>query len=198
MIRKAWYAVCQGDSVREQPIKVTVHGQDFVIFRDSQGTLHAFHAYCPHRGCDLSLGTWDHEELQCPFHGWRFNTKGACVHIPANLRGSRAPARSALPSYPVAEHAALVWIYTLPHVEDTQSMPEFVTFPELNQPEWAVSFFDVTWQAHFTRVVESVLDVSHLPFVHPDTTGDVVPVVDGPECSVRDRGIKIHPSPFAP
>nr|WP_281178204.1 hypothetical protein [Alicyclobacillus shizuokensis] len=59
--------------------------------------------------------------------------------------------------------------------------------------------FRCTWRAHFSRVVESVLDVSHLPFVHPETTGrNVPPVVEGPSFGVENGDIWIHPTPFAP
>ncbi len=52
MIRKAWYAVLPSLELSCEPIRLTVHGIDFVLYRDDHGNPHVFNAYCPHRECD--------------------------------------------------------------------------------------------------------------------------------------------------
>lgn len=201
MIRKAWYAVCASEEVTQSPRKVRIHGTEYVVYRGTPGEVYAFDAFCPHRGCDLSLATVQTDEIVCAFHGWRFNRDGQCTHIPANPVGVNSPSRATLPAYFTCEKAGLVWIYTYPKalLETEQNAPKLVLFPELEAVDWTYVSFESTWKAHFTRVIESVLDVSHLPFVHPETTGqDISPVVDGPEYAVTDSGIRIHPTPFAP
>ncbi|MCF8567450.1 Rieske 2Fe-2S domain-containing protein [Alicyclobacillus tolerans] len=198
MIKKAWYAVGPSDFIVQEPRKVTVHGMDYVMYRDESGEVHAFDAYCPHRGCDLALGTVENEEMICPFHGWRFNAEGNCTRVPANRDGSKPPGGSDLIAYYTLEKAGLIWVYTYPqkHLNDK---PELSIFPEIESEGWIFAPLQATWNAHFTRTVESVLDISHLPFVHPDTSGtDIIPVVEGPEFSVSDNHIRIHPTPFAP
>jgi glycine/D-amino acid oxidase-like deaminating enzyme/nitrite reductase/ring-hydroxylating ferredoxin subunit len=52
------------------------------VYRDENGTLHAFSAVCPHLGCvvrwDGCEKTWD-----CPCHGSRFDALGRMVNGPA-------------------------------------------------------------------------------------------------------------------
>ena len=59
--------------------------------------------------------------------------------------------------------------------------------------------FMMEWEAHLTRVVESVLDVSHLSFVQPESTGEAVnPQVEGPEFAASEREIVIRAKPYHP
>ncbi|WEH09151.1 aromatic ring-hydroxylating oxygenase subunit alpha [Alicyclobacillus fastidiosus] len=198
MLRKAWYAVCPSSEVAADPKKVTVNGRDYVLYRDKTGRIVACNGYCPHRGCDLSMGSIHEGELVCPFHGWHFEGTGSCTHIPANKLGTPIPPSYRLNTYPVTELAELVWLYTHPNL-DAPAPTSFATFADLLHDDWQYVSFEQTWQAHFTRAVESVLDVSHLPFVHPETTGtDVDPTVIGPEYTVKGKRIVIYPTPFAP
>ncbi len=198
MVRGAWYAVLQSDELRDAPAKVTVHGEDIVLLRCADKIPHAFSANCPHRGCDLSRGTVKNNELICPFHGWHFNAAGSCTHIPAN-RSEKPISRSArLSVYPACERSGLVWVFTRPEAANPIA-PELELFPELQLSGWRRVLFQARWEADFCRVAESVLDVSHLPFVHPDTTGqNIDPVVENLEYSVHPDSIVIHPTPFVP
>ncbi|OFW82242.1 MAG: hypothetical protein A2201_05420, partial [Alicyclobacillus sp. RIFOXYA1_FULL_53_8] len=84
-------------------------------------------------------------------------------------------------------------------LEPNVEAPPLPMFPELRDSSYVRIPFQTTWRAHLTRVVESVLDISHLPFVHPETTGqDVNPVVEGIDYEVTDEGMTIYPAPFAP
>lgn len=172
---------------------------NYIVYRDETGAVHAFGAYCPHRGCDLSLGAIENRQLVCAFHGWRFDEDGRCTLIPAQpVRSTTISAQNRLASYHACERAGFVWIYTFPRAS-SESMPELPLFPELSADGWVHIPFHTTWKAHFTRVVESVLDVSHLPFVHPETAGrNISPLVEGPEYSVATGRLRIHPTPFAP
>ena len=199
VIRGAWYAVTQRDNLTTKPMKVTIHGQDYVLYRDEKGMVCAGDAYCPHRGCDLSLGTVEGAELICPFHGWRFDRDGRCTRVPANRGVWDVPKNAARATYEACEKAEWVWLYTAPKRVDMDASTEPDLFPELCSDNWTRTPFRATWHAHFVRVVESVLDVSHLPFVHPQTTGaGVNPEVDGPEYALTSNRILIHPKPFAP
>jgi len=199
MIRTAWYAVCWSHEVSTSPAKFTIHSEDFIAVRDSFGIVHAFQAHCPHRGCDLSKASFNNDEIVCPFHGWRFDITGTCTHIPANQNAARIPSKARLSSYPSCEKSGLVWVYTVCTGSIAiEEHPALALFDELDT-DWRIVPFCSTWNAHFTRVVESVLDVSHLPFVHPETSGqDISPIVEGLKYCVSKTGILIYPNQFGP
>ncbi|QSO54867.1 aromatic ring-hydroxylating dioxygenase subunit alpha [Alicyclobacillus curvatus] len=198
MLRHAWYAVIPSSDLGSTPVEAIVCATPLVLFRDSFGVPHAFLSQCPHRGCDLSIGTVVGNHLVCPYHGWRFDERGRCVHVPANRSGMKIPDAARLQVYPVCDRVGLTWVYASP-IGNNDTLPDLSLFPELGQRDWQYVPFQTSWNANICRVVESVLDVSHLPFVHPETTGeDVCPVVHGPDYFFSTRGIIIHPTPFAP
>ena len=195
MLQNTWYAVGWSRDIDTQPKKLKLNNLDVLLVRNELKQVQAFHAYCPHRGCDLSLGHFDGQLLTCPFHGWQFQQDGQCVNIPANRTQQFFPSASLLRTYTVIEKYGLVWVNLNQNAQIENE--SFNSFAELDVPEWVRVPFRKTWQAHFTRVVESVLDVSHLPFVHPETTGqDANPVVNPLEVTYSKDGICIYPTPY--
>jgi glycine/D-amino acid oxidase-like deaminating enzyme/nitrite reductase/ring-hydroxylating ferredoxin subunit len=61
---------------------VAIDGRKYAVYRDEQGTAHAFSPVCPHMGCDVAWNpaerTWD-----CPCHGSRFEATGDVINGPA-------------------------------------------------------------------------------------------------------------------
>jgi len=102
--------VARGDEVRPGPVAVRVRDTALVVFRDRQGQVGALVDRCPHRDVPLSKGSvgW-FGELLCDYHGWGFDTGGACVQMPmahATMPRSRACVRS----FPVREVDGFVWV----------------------------------------------------------------------------------------
>jgi glycine/D-amino acid oxidase-like deaminating enzyme/nitrite reductase/ring-hydroxylating ferredoxin subunit len=56
--------------------------EDVAVWKEKDGTLHAFSAACTHKGCTLTWNnadrTWD-----CPCHGSIFSADGSIIHGPA-------------------------------------------------------------------------------------------------------------------
>src|SRR5438105_5932851 len=76
-----------------------------VVYRTSDGIAHVHSAFCRHLGADLSLGRMVDDQLQCPFHFWRYDSGGACAHIPA---GDAPPKQAKLFDYPTAESLGII------------------------------------------------------------------------------------------
>lgn len=167
----AWYAVGWSKDLKKKPLKRRVLGKDIVLYRDHAGNARAMHAYCPHRGADLSLGTCRDGHLVCPYHAWKFDTDGTCIEIPAHPNRA-IPAFAHTFAYPVSERAGLLWVYPqASHAGSDATIPELELFPELEDPAYTAAPFESIWNAHLTRVIESVIDVAHVPIVHRATIG---------------------------
>ena len=78
-----WYAAEQSENVTDKPVGVRMLGQDFVLFRDSEGKIHCLSNVCAHRGAALADGELKGDCVQCPYHGWQFNGEGRCTRIPS-------------------------------------------------------------------------------------------------------------------
>ena len=70
-----------------------------VAFRDEQANIAVLEARCCHMGTDLGDGQVIDGTIECPFHNWRFDATGACVHIPCT---ASIPAFARQAAYPVA------------------------------------------------------------------------------------------------
>jgi len=185
-----WTPVALSREVGRQPYGLTVAGERIVLFRDARGTLAALRDQCPHRGVKLSLGKVKEDGcLECPFHGWRFAADGACTHIPLNPMPEEKRQRFAATAFPVRERGGLVWLYTRPGAE----APDEPYVPEtLEQKGVHVWLYVETWNAHWTRAMENMLDSPHLPFVHRRTIGGALRRRMKPDSRME---IELEPTP---
>ena len=74
----AWFIACEARALRDKPISFTLQGTPLVLFRGAEGKPAALLDRCPHRNAPLSLGKVVNGELQCGYHGWRFDGAGFC------------------------------------------------------------------------------------------------------------------------
>jgi phenylpropionate dioxygenase-like ring-hydroxylating dioxygenase large terminal subunit len=160
-----WTAVgLSGDLGTEKPLGLTVAGERVVLFRDAAGAARALIDRCPHRGVALSLGKLRGGDIECPFHGWRFDGEGRNCGAPWNP-DARLENLGAV-ALPLREQAGLLWLYTGFAPTDDPNVS-----PSLSAPNIALCAQSVVWDAHWTRVMENMLDMPHLPFVHRRTIG---------------------------
>lgn len=162
-----WTPVCLAAELRrEQPLAIKVAGTPVVLFRGEGGAPVALIDRCPHRGVALSLGAVKNGCLECPFHGWRFNGRGAVCHVPWNPDAKTEQLRAV--TVAARELAGMIWIYTAP---DTRPDREPEVAEPLLRPDIRISGGAVDWNTHWTRAMENMLDWPHLPFVHRGTIG---------------------------
>jgi phenylpropionate dioxygenase-like ring-hydroxylating dioxygenase large terminal subunit len=178
MIRNQWYIVLESNEVGNQPVGVTRLGENLVFWRDPAGKVNVALDRCPHRGVALSAGVIAHEHLQCPFHGFEFDTAGKCVLIPANGQNGVVPNAMHLKTYPAYEAHDFIWIWWGDETPADLAVPEF--FDNLADTFAYGSVHD-PWNAHYSRAIENQLDVVHLPFIHRNTIGrGNRTLIDGP------------------
>ncbi len=165
---RVWTAALRSSTLTTKPQSVVVAGERLAFFRDSQGKPHAVVDQCPHRGVRLSLGKVKGDCLECPFHGWQFNGDGHVCAVPWNPDAKKQNLKTV--AVPVEEHAGLIFIYTAP-LSTSEPPPPLQLPSTLTRDGLAYAMLEVSWQAHWTRAMENMLDWPHLPFVHTGTIG---------------------------
>ena len=93
-LRAVWPPVALSSEVGSQPTGVMLLGEGWVLAR-LNGSLQALRDRCPHRLAPLSAGCVVNDELQCGYHGWRFDQTGKCTEIPALGPGAAVPPQTA-------------------------------------------------------------------------------------------------------
>jgi phenylpropionate dioxygenase-like ring-hydroxylating dioxygenase large terminal subunit len=173
-----WYVVLESRQVGKRPVGVTRLGEKLVLWRDAQGDVHCLRDRCVHRGAQLSKGQVTGDHLQCPFHGFEYESSGRVTLIPANGRDAAVPERFRVLSYPVHEAHGFIWIWWSSDPPEDLAPPAF--FADIDEAFAYHTTYD-PWDAHYSRVIENQLDVVHLPFVHHNTIGrGGRTLVDGP------------------
>ena len=67
MLRRYWWPVGFSEQVKEKgsPIKATLLGEEFVLFRDGAGRLGLVELHCSHRGTSLEYGRVEERGIRC-------------------------------------------------------------------------------------------------------------------------------------
>jgi phenylpropionate dioxygenase-like ring-hydroxylating dioxygenase large terminal subunit len=160
-----WYAAALASEVSaDKPKKVRMLGQNFVLFRDTQGTTRCVSDICVHRGASLAGGKVKGDTVECPYHGWKFDGSGACTWIPSLGKDARTPARAKVDAYPTQEKYGLVFAFLGDLAE--KDRPPLMEIPEWGRDGWRCINLEYKWTANFERSIEAGLDPAHAEFVH--------------------------------
>jgi phenylpropionate dioxygenase-like ring-hydroxylating dioxygenase large terminal subunit len=171
MLKNFWWPLDFSPEVSSKPKRITALGQEFVLYRKTDGTPVVMSDLCVHRGGALSDGWLEGDCIICPYHGWRYRADGACDRIPANLQGVPVPKKARVDAYPSQDKYGWVWAFLgdLPEGE-RPSLPELPYFE--NSETYKMIYGEFRWDAHYDRALENSLDIAHAPFVHGGSFGN--------------------------
>ena len=168
MIKNQWYAVLDSKEIKKNKlIGVTRLAEKLVFWRDESNEVHCIFDKCCHRGASLSMGILVDQHVECPFHGFQYDSSGKVIYIPANGKQSKVPDHFKVNSYLVREAYGFIWLW---YSDERINVPEIPFFEDLKKG-FSYGGFSETWNVHYTRAIENQLDVVHLPFVHKTTIG---------------------------
>lgn len=154
-VSRFFHPVLAARKLRDRPVKVTVAGESFVLWRDGAGRPAAFVDACPHRKAPLSAGRVRPDgRLQCPYHGWSFDAAGH----------GRSPSQPALKkcdaqALQVVERYGYLWIAG-------QGVDPSV-FPQMEWDGFShVGTFSMLFRAPLHVALDNFSEDEHTPWVH--------------------------------
>lgn len=157
-----WYVVARSSEVKDKPVQVTLWKQAIVIYRDDKGEIQALEDRCPHRQVKLSHGKVIGNQLECAYHGWRFNRQGECAAVPYLADNQKLPSCK-IKVYPVKEQDGFIWLFpgnveTL-HTTSLQQQPMDV--PEWDHLNYIATVSIINCQGHYSYLIENLMDMYH-------------------------------------
>jgi phenylpropionate dioxygenase-like ring-hydroxylating dioxygenase large terminal subunit len=165
-LRNCWYAAGFSEELGREFLARTFLDEAIVMFRLEDGTPVALENRCAHRRVPLSMGKLVGDVLECGYHGLRYDCSGACVHIPGQ---KKIPKGTGVRGYPVIERHRYVWIWMGdPDAADEALLPEYQM---LDDPALGVSNIQFHMDTNVQLIVDNLMDLSHLAYVHGTTTG---------------------------
>ena len=156
-----WYSVGFSHEIaRGQVITRKFFDGEVVIYRTESGLLRVSDPYCPHMGAHFGKGgRVEGESLTCPFHGFKFDSNGACTSTPY---GHKPPKKACLKQWPVKEVHGMVMVYF-----DNENHTPSWDLPETSHDEWR-PLLTQSWELHShpQETSENSVDIGHFSVVH--------------------------------
>ena len=166
LVVNAWYVAAWSYELDEGPVARKIMGENMVLFRGGDGRAAALEDRCCHRGVRLSLGTAVERGIQCGYHGMVFDASGACVDNP----GERLNPSYRVRAFPVIERHKVLWVWTgEPEMADYSRIIKF-PYPDMNE-DWNFHFGRYDIAANYMFMIDNLMDLTHLGYVHLSTIG---------------------------
>ncbi len=166
-LRNCWYVAAEAGEIGRAPLGRIILGEPVVLYRQEDGTAVALEDRCCHRRAPLHKGRLVGDALQCGYHGFTFDAAGACIKVPGY---DRPPVGvGGVRSYPLVERHRFAWIWT---GEREKADPGLIPdFHHNDDPAWAAPGAYLPVGANYLLLVENLIDLSHVAFVHSGTIG---------------------------
>lgn len=154
-------------------------GRSFLLARQDDGNVRAFHNVCLHRGRKLKTDTGTAEQFQCPFHGFTWNKDGSFKHMPCKWDFAHlSPEKLTLPEAEVGRWGGYIFVRENaggPALEDYLApLPEHFKrwkHEECTTSIWVAKVVPANWKA----TMEAFMEAWHTIITHPQLlpfTGD--------------------------
>ncbi len=144
------------------PHRVRLLSEDLIAFRDSSGNPGLVAQACPHRGASLFFGRNEEDGLRCVYHGWKFDTSGACVDMPNEPAESNFKHKINVRAYPCVERGRVVFTYMGP----LNPPPPFPEFEFAGLPDDRIVVRKRYSEQNWLQGLEGNIDPSHGSFLH--------------------------------
>jgi phenylpropionate dioxygenase-like ring-hydroxylating dioxygenase large terminal subunit len=165
LLRQFWLPVLTTEELAgpdSPPLRVRLLGENLIAFRATSGKVGMVANSCPHRGASLFFGRNEEEGLRCVYHGWKFDTTGACVDMPSEPAESNFKNKVRAVAYPCSERAGIIWTYLGPRSEP----PPLPMISGNLEHEHRSVVTKTLRQCNWFQGLEGDIDTSHVGFLH--------------------------------
>jgi vanillate O-demethylase monooxygenase subunit len=183
-LRNQWYVAATAAEVGRAPLARRVCGQPMVMFRRQDGSVAVLEDRCAHRKVPLSKGEVVGDDIQCGYHGFRFDGSGACTLISTK---DPIPRGFGVRAYAGVERHGLIFVWMGEAAADQSLIPDFGHNAD---PGWAVVWGYTYVKGHHQLLMDNVLDLTHVVYTHKTTLAGGG-VTDNP-LEVTVAGDRVH------
>lgn len=178
--KRVWQMACRSDEVPDPGsyLEYQIADQSYLVVRQRDGTVKAFHNVCRHRGNTIRTDTGCTDELRCRYHLWCWDLDGSLKDVPdRHLFEIVQDEEYGLGEVPCAEWGGFVMLNP---DSGAVSLEEFLgpvaeqlapyRFDEMAQLTYVETSLSCNWKV----AVEAFLEVYHVQGIHPQ----LLPMLD--------------------
>lgn len=183
---RGWFVVAFSDEIAVGGVmKMRYFGEELVAFRGEDGAVRILDAYCAHMGAHLAVGgKVVGNDIECPFHSWRYCGSGECVSIPY---AKKIPVKARQRAWTVREINGVVLVWHDPAGNPPEyEIPSIADYGSPDWLPWTRNMYHV--KTHPREIVENLADRAHFPAVHRTEIDDFAFEVDGYMATQRAKG----------
>src|SRR6218665_1000962 len=164
----SWYVALRSEDLKQKPVELKMFGQPLVAWRDKAGRPVVMERYCSHMGANLADGKVVDGCIECPFHRWRYDSAGACAHVPGHSQ--EVPKLEPIPPtarqsiYRTTERYGYVWVWygTKAPLFPLPELPS----ADVGNKDYLNLRFSFDTKTSVLRIVENFYDAQHAEAVH--------------------------------
>jgi vanillate O-demethylase monooxygenase subunit len=184
-----WWVAALSNEIGDDLLARRLLNKPVVLYRTQAGAPVAMLDRCPHRFASLSKGRRLGDQVECIYHGLRFDASGTCT---------RSPYHEALPqgvqveTFPVVDLYGFIWIWMGDRdLADPATIPDHSMVP-IDGYRWIAG--NETYQGDWQLCVDNLMDLTHLFWLHTSTIGgykEEAGPLPGEEYHVRQDGNRV-------
>jgi phenylpropionate dioxygenase-like ring-hydroxylating dioxygenase large terminal subunit len=193
-LENAWYVAAWHEEVTDAILARRICDQEIIVYRGKDASPVVLEDRCAHRFAPLHRGSLSNGEVECGYHGLRYNARGACTHNP---HGDRTiPSFLKVRSYPAIERHGFVWAWMgRPDRADPDMIPDF------RHIDKTASFRTVSGytlvNASYQLITDNLMDLSHVGFLHAGSLG-TAEAIAASEVSIVAEGQRVTARTWIP
>jgi phenylpropionate dioxygenase-like ring-hydroxylating dioxygenase large terminal subunit len=165
-MRRYWHPICTSEQLPHpdcDPLRAKLLGENFVVFRDTQGQVGVLDEYCMHRGVSLAIGRVEGGGIRCIYHGWKYDINGNCIDMPNVPKDAAYHGKIKIKAYPTQEFAEMIWAYMGPADMQPELVPQLEVGLVPHTHRYVTKrLIDCNW----VHSMEGALDTAHFSFLH--------------------------------
>lgn len=162
-----WYpALLSSDLQRGEVKPLRYFSTDLAIWRGEDGQVRMIDAYCRHLGAHMGHGgRVEGNQLECPFHAWKYNGTGAVEEIPYSKSIPPKVKRPCKHQWHVCEANRWIWFWYHPLGAEPEWEVEHL--PETTDPDWTdYDIFEWNVWGSIQNMAENGVDAAHFKYIH--------------------------------
>lgn len=158
-VKAPWGIGLSKNLKKNKPKPITIEGKKYTLFRTSNGKASLIDSVCPHRGADLSKGKIINDCIQCPYHGWKFDSDGTLKSVPSI--GNSIPKKGDVESFNIVEDGGFIWL-----VDSVDDPLPTQYCDELSDDKWTKVYGSKILNGNIIDWIMNGVDISHINYVH--------------------------------
>jgi phenylpropionate dioxygenase-like ring-hydroxylating dioxygenase large terminal subunit len=155
----------------------TIFDKPFVLYKEDNDSIRFIYDICPHQGAYFSQGRLIGKEVQCPYHGFLFEN-GQLTRLHCSQQ--KVSSKISVPSFPIFCSNNMIYFFPIDEnqCETNDTIRQFYQMrpyeiPESTDPTFSKISGKMRLSYPIDMVVENVLDMLHISYVHEFGNQDV-------------------------